>query len=125
MRGVRYQRTTASLSWYKVTMNPLRYSLLELYFGGSTRHIEADMAQRPKHYGAGYVELVERLRRGETLPVQRLNDLVLQYMRPTKAAEAQRSITTAKTAAARRPLRAKDLPAFEEQQALKGAIVLI
>jgi hypothetical protein len=46
-------------------------------------------------------------------------------MRPTEAAEAQRSATTAKTAAARRPMRAKDLPVFEEQQNTKGAIVLI
>lgn len=106
-------------------MNPERYSLLEIYFDGSTQHIEADMARRPKHYGAGYVELLERRRRGESVPVHRLNDLVLQYTRPTEAAETQRRITTAKTAAARRPMRAKDLPAFEEQQTIKGAIVLI
>lgn len=106
-------------------MKPERYSLLEIYLGGSTRHIEADMAQRPDHYGAGYVELVERRRRGEEVPVHRLNDLVLQYMRPTAAAKEQRRSTTAHSAAARRPMRAKDLPAFEEQQLMKDAIVLI
>lgn len=105
-------------------MNPERYSLLEVYLGGSTKHIEADLASRPKHYGAGYLELLERHKRGEKIPVQRLNDLVLQYIRPTEAAKEQRRITTQKTATSQRPLRT-EIPVFEEQQAIKGAIILI
>lgn len=107
-------------------MNPERYSLLEIYFADfGTRPIEDDMAKRPDHYGANYRELVERIRRGEKVPVTRTNDLVMQYLRPTEAARATKALTRKKTAAARRPMRAKDLPAFEEQQSIKGAIVLI
>jgi hypothetical protein len=78
---------------------PLRQmkSLWQTY--GEPSQLLSDMQKRPEHYSAEqreYIEILNRLRAGE-VPAQKLDELVLQMVRPTSAAATTREALTTAT----------------------------
>jgi hypothetical protein len=96
-------------------------TVLERYFGTDFRPIYQDIEARPAHYTAEHHTTASSLRQGRKVPARQQNDLVYQFLRQTEAQKKEKE--------ARRAVTSAEMPekpaAFEDQDDLKGAIILI
>jgi hypothetical protein len=82
-----------------------------------------DVAERPAHYSADQLELVERLGRGEPATAQECSALLLQFTRRTEAHKTEHAARRRITQEIVTPI--DEPPAFEDQNEFPDAIKLI